>query len=126
MPTPIVIDKAHARRFLLAHLRLLSPRTLQGKQGVLDYLRHVNCIQSDPINVVGQNPHLVLQSRVRKAVGKHDAAPRSAHQSGITGRPSRAAAAASRSSKVANSMSREARRRMSAAASWTASYPRSA
>jgi uncharacterized protein YcaQ len=65
MPAPIGIDKAHARRFLLAHLRLLPPRTLHGKQGVLDYIRHVNCIQYDPINVVGQNPHLVLQSRVR-------------------------------------------------------------
>ena len=28
-------------------------------------MRHVNCIQHDPLNVVGQNPHLVLQSRVR-------------------------------------------------------------
>jgi uncharacterized protein YcaQ len=54
MPTPIVVDKAHARRFLLAHLRLHPPRTLRGKQGVLDYIRHVNCIQYDPINVVGQ------------------------------------------------------------------------
>ena len=32
---------------------------------MLDYIRRVNCIQYDPINVVGQNPHLVLQSRVR-------------------------------------------------------------
>ena len=65
MPDPIVIDKPHARRFLLAHLHLLPPRNLHGKQGVLDYVRHVNCIQYDPIDVVGQNPHLVLQSRVR-------------------------------------------------------------
>ncbi len=65
MPNSIVIDKAHARRFLLAHLRLLPPRLLHGKQGALEYIRHVNCIQYDPINVVGQNPHLVLQSRVR-------------------------------------------------------------
>src|SRR4030067_2997801 len=64
MPDLVVIDKAHARRFLLGHLRLLPPRQLHGKQGVLDYIRHVNCIQYDPINVVGQNPHLVLQSRV--------------------------------------------------------------
>ncbi|MCI0553993.1 MAG: winged helix DNA-binding domain-containing protein [Anaerolineae bacterium] len=65
MSDPIIIDKPHARRFLLAHLHLLPPRKLHGKQGVLDYVRHVNCIQYDPINVVGQNPHLVLQSRVR-------------------------------------------------------------
>jgi uncharacterized protein len=65
MPTAIVIRKAHARRFLLRHLHLWPPRKLRGKQGVLDYIRHVNCIQYDPINVVGQNPQLVLQSRVR-------------------------------------------------------------
>lgn len=65
MPEPITIDKAQARRFFLSHLHLLPPRKLHGKQGVLDYVRHVNCIQYDPINVVGQNPHLVLQSRVR-------------------------------------------------------------
>jgi uncharacterized protein YcaQ len=65
VPSRLVIDKAQARRFLLTHLRLLPPRRLQGKQGVLEFIRHVNCIQYDPINVVGQNPHLVLQSRVR-------------------------------------------------------------
>ena len=64
MPDPIVIDKRLARRFLLAHLHLLPPRRLHGKQGVLDYVRQVNCIQYDPINAVGQNARLVLQSRV--------------------------------------------------------------
>ncbi len=61
----IVIDKAHARRFLLAYHHLLPTRKLPGKQGVLDYIRQVNCNQYDPINVAGQNPHLVLQSRAR-------------------------------------------------------------
>jgi uncharacterized protein YcaQ len=65
MRDPIEINKGHASRFLLGHHRLLPPRMLRGKEGVLDYIRHVNCIQYDPINVVGQNPHLVLQSRVR-------------------------------------------------------------
>lgn len=67
-PTPqvdIQVSAAQARRFLLAHHRLLQPRKLAGKQGALDFVRFVNCIQYDPINVVGQNPHLVLQSRVR-------------------------------------------------------------
>ena len=50
---------------MLAHLRLLPPRKLRGEQGVLDFVRHVNCIQNDPMNVVGQNADLVLQSRVR-------------------------------------------------------------
>jgi uncharacterized protein YcaQ len=65
MPATLQIDKAKARRFLLAHLGLLPPRQLRGKPGALDFVRRVNCIQYDPINVVGQNPHLVLQSRVR-------------------------------------------------------------
>lgn len=64
-PPELIVSKQQARRFLLAHHRLLPPRRLQGKQGVLDYVRHVNCIQYDPINVVGNNSHLVLQSRVR-------------------------------------------------------------
>jgi uncharacterized protein len=65
MPNPLVIRKGHARRFLLQHRRLRPPRKLRGTQGVLDYIRHVNCIQYDPINVVGQNSQLVLQSRLR-------------------------------------------------------------
>jgi uncharacterized protein YcaQ len=64
-PPELIVTGQQARRFLLAHHRLLPPRSLRGKQGVLDYVRRVNCVQHDPINVVGQNPHLVLQSRVR-------------------------------------------------------------
>ena len=64
-PAELELSKEHARRFLLAHHRLAPPRRLKGKQGLLDYVRHVNCIQYDPINIVGQNSHLVLQSRVR-------------------------------------------------------------
>ena len=64
MSHPVVIDKGLARRFVLAHLHLLPPRRLHGKQGVLDYVRQVNCIQYDPIDAVGQNARLVLQSRV--------------------------------------------------------------
>jgi uncharacterized protein YcaQ len=63
-PLEISISKDHARRFQLTHQGLFPPRKLDGKQGVLDFIRRVNCIQYDPINVVGQNPHLVLQSRV--------------------------------------------------------------
>lgn len=64
-PSALSISKDQARRFLILHHKLAPPRKLQGKQGVLDYIRHVNCIQYDPINVVGQNPHLVLQSRIK-------------------------------------------------------------
>jgi uncharacterized protein YcaQ len=63
--TEIQISNKQARRFLLAQHHLWPPRKLKGAEGVLDYIRQVNCIQYDPINVVGQNPHLLLQSRVR-------------------------------------------------------------
>ena len=58
------ITKKQARRFILAHQGLWPPYELEGKPGVLDYIRRVGCIQFDPLNIVGHNPELVLQSRV--------------------------------------------------------------
>jgi uncharacterized protein YcaQ len=63
-PPSLILSKTEARRFLLAHHRLWPPRQLQGKAGILEYIDHVGCIQFDPINIVGRNPDLVLQSRV--------------------------------------------------------------
>ena len=62
----MTVSKKHARRFLLTHQRLWPPRRLRGKVGILEFIRHVGCIQFDPINVVGRNPDLVLQSRIDK------------------------------------------------------------
>ncbi|MEW6717792.1 MAG: crosslink repair DNA glycosylase YcaQ family protein [Chloroflexota bacterium] len=65
LPSPsLEISKKEARRFLLAHQRLWPPRFLHGKQGTMEFIQHVNCVQYDPINVVGRNPDLVLQARV--------------------------------------------------------------
>jgi uncharacterized protein YcaQ len=69
MPFPLppperTLERAHARRFLLHHQQLLPPRQLTGRDGILEYVRHVGCIQYDPLNVVGRNPDLVLQSRI--------------------------------------------------------------
>ncbi|MBI3158544.1 MAG: YcaQ family DNA glycosylase [Chloroflexi bacterium] len=61
----VVIDKPTARRFLLFHHNLLPPRSLAGKSGVKAFFKRVGCIQYDTINVVGRNPDLVLQSRIR-------------------------------------------------------------
>lgn len=58
------VTKLQARQFLLAYQGLLPPYGLRGKQGVLDYIRRVGCIQYDPLNVVGHNQELVLQARV--------------------------------------------------------------
>lgn len=59
------MTRTEARRFMLAHHRLWPPRRMEGKAGIHHYVRHVGSIQFDPINVVGRNPDLVLQSRVR-------------------------------------------------------------
>jgi len=65
LPTPtLTLTKADARRFLLAHHHLWPPRSLTGKAGILDFIGHVGCVQFDPIDVVGRNPDLVLQSRI--------------------------------------------------------------
>jgi uncharacterized protein YcaQ len=65
LPTAtLILSKPDARRFLLAHQHLWPPRRLEDKAGIMDYIRHVGCIQFDPINAVGRNPDLVLQSRV--------------------------------------------------------------
>lgn len=63
-PPTLTLSTANARRFTLAYQRLWPPRRLEGKAGIMDFVRHVGCIQYDPLNVVGRNPDLVLQSRV--------------------------------------------------------------
>jgi len=64
-PSPaITLSNQQARRFLLAHHNLWPPRRLKGKEGILSLFDRLGCIQFDPINVVGRNPELVLQSRV--------------------------------------------------------------
>ncbi len=60
----LTLSKSEARRFLLTHHGLFPPRKSNGKEGILDYIRHAGCIQFDPINIVGRNPDLVLQSRI--------------------------------------------------------------
>lgn len=60
----ISITEAQARRFLLMHQRLWPPYQLKGKSDIYEFVRHVNCIQFDPLNIVGHNQELVLQSRV--------------------------------------------------------------
>lgn len=49
----------------MAHQGLLSPRSLQGRSGVMEFFRRVNSVQFDPIDVTGRNHELVLQARVK-------------------------------------------------------------
>ncbi|UCD08713.1 MAG: YcaQ family DNA glycosylase [Dehalococcoidales bacterium] len=61
----IEITKKQARRFILTHQNLLPPRTISGKQEILNFFQRIGCIQYDPLNIVGNNPELVLQSRIK-------------------------------------------------------------
>lgn len=63
--SPLIIGKAAARRFLLSHQLLLPPHQLSDKAGILEFIQHTGCIQFDPVNVVGRNPDLVLQARIK-------------------------------------------------------------
>jgi uncharacterized protein YcaQ len=64
MSEPVILTNREARCFLLAKQGLWPPRALKGKDGVKAVFERLGCIQFDPLNVVGRNPDLVLQSRV--------------------------------------------------------------
>ena len=60
----MIIDKAAARRFLLAKHGLYGERLFAGEKGIMDLIKQLGCIQFDPIDVCGKNHELVLQSRI--------------------------------------------------------------
>ncbi|MDF2986681.1 MAG: winged helix-turn-helix protein [Eubacterium sp.] len=60
----INLSKQQARKFLLVYHGLYHTYEFSGKEGIMSYIRRVGCIQFDPLNVVGKNPELVLQSRI--------------------------------------------------------------
>lgn len=59
------ITKQQACRFLLAYQSLWADYQLEGKAGIMDYFRRVGCVQFDPLDIVGNNHELVLQSRIK-------------------------------------------------------------
>jgi hypothetical protein len=59
------ISKKQARQFILTHQGLLKTKETASKDYILNYIKKVGCIQYDPLNKVGRNPHLVLQSRFK-------------------------------------------------------------
>ncbi|TYC03092.1 MAG: winged helix-turn-helix domain-containing protein [Kosmotoga sp.] len=63
--TIIKITKEQAKRFLLSYQKLLPSRQLKDKDGIVEYFKQVKTIQYDPLNKVGRNPDLVLQSRIK-------------------------------------------------------------
>ncbi len=60
----ITISKEDARNFLINYHGLNGAEKRKGPEGVLDYFNKVRCVQFDPLDVVGRNADLVLQSRI--------------------------------------------------------------
>lgn len=60
----MTISKSDARNFLVNYQGLNDNERCKGAAGVLDYFNKVRCVQFDPLDVVGRNADLVLQSRV--------------------------------------------------------------
>lgn len=60
------ITKEQACAFLTEYHGLNAPYIYEGKEGIMKYFQKTGCIQFDTLNVVGRNPDLVLQSRVKK------------------------------------------------------------
>ena len=61
----IIITKQQARQFILAYHGLSGKRMFSGKQGISEFIGKAGCIQFDPLNIVGHNHELVLQSRIK-------------------------------------------------------------
>ncbi len=59
------ISKLHARLFLLEYQKLLNCKCLEGKEGIMCFLKKVGSIQFDPLSIIDINPNLVLQARIK-------------------------------------------------------------
>lgn len=66
--TPIVLTKGQLRLFILYYQGLIDKQqaTIEASKfdAVETLVKRLGCIQYDPLNVVGKNPDLVLQSRI--------------------------------------------------------------
>lgn len=60
----ITMSKGELRKFLVMYQGLSSPKSFDGEEGIKSFINRVGCIQYDPLNMVGRNADLVLQSRV--------------------------------------------------------------
>lgn len=59
----IEVSKEDLRTFLIAYQGLLPTKPSADRLGIIEFIKRVGCIQYDPLNMVGHNPDLVLQSR---------------------------------------------------------------
>jgi uncharacterized protein len=60
-----IYEKEQICNYLIAYQHLCEDTALENTDSIVDYIRKVGCIQYDPLDVVGRNPDLVLQSRCR-------------------------------------------------------------
>ncbi|WP_197069679.1 DNA glycosylase AlkZ-like family protein [Paenibacillus sp. FSL R5-0345] len=58
------ISKEQMRKFLVYYQGLNTPKPFKGHAGIKDFVKRVGCLQYDPLNVVGRNIDLILQSRL--------------------------------------------------------------
>jgi uncharacterized protein len=65
-PTPLEVSREGVRRFLLEaqHLAGNGGPSVGGSRGVLEELRHLECVQIDPVAAVERNQHLTLAARL--------------------------------------------------------------
>lgn len=68
MVSQIVLTKVQLRQFILYYQGLIDNKQRTYEASKLDaaenLVKRIGCIQYDPLNVVGKNPDLVLQSRI--------------------------------------------------------------
>ncbi|MHA2428432.1 MAG: winged helix-turn-helix domain-containing protein [Candidatus Hermodarchaeia archaeon] len=64
------ISLVDARRFAISSQHLAGPRVAANKEGILQIIRDLGCIQIDPINIVAPSHQIVLWSRL----GQYDLA----------------------------------------------------
>ncbi|QAA33043.1 DNA glycosylase AlkZ-like family protein [Clostridium manihotivorum] len=60
----INLSKEQLRKFLVIYQGLSFPKAFQGYDGIKAYVKRVGCVQYDPLNVVGRNIDLMIQSRI--------------------------------------------------------------
>jgi len=58
------LTRAQVRAFLLDYHRLRPPRSTDCATGLISTIKHLGCIQYDPINKINPNANLVLQARL--------------------------------------------------------------
>lgn len=59
-----VLTKEEAKTLLVRYHMINTNDHLKGKEGILNVMERLNSIQQDPLDVVGRNTDLVMQSRV--------------------------------------------------------------